>query len=271
MNSLWKSQAFLFVLFFVVACGNPSNSTNSIPQASDPTANSPDESVPTVTPVPVDPRIPALNGAVPINLLDKINYSGLSDIAKNVFLPLVGDPKIVLHLPNTRDQILYSGDALIAFEDKAGFWGAQLPAFAKGNPEYDSSTKALYNAGYFSTVTHVSSSMDMIFGDSELVLRVVGTLSGDDIAGKIYYRIPTGTETACHTISATCNYNYSYVDPSHNSSYSDNAANPKWRCTYASDTASKCTQYMATTNSQVKELGSFAAKYTNWATLPEGQ
>lgn len=275
------SLVWAFALFFVVSCGSPKSSTSSIPQAENPEVK-PQQTITVPPPPTVDSRLPDLSTAAPINLLDFTNLSGLVDIsAGNVFAPLVGDPKIVVHLPSSRSQNLYNGDILLAYEDNAGFWGAQQSIFAKSSASsYDSATKTLTNAYQFTTSTLAGSLLDMTFGDSSMVVRVTGTVNASgDLNGNIYYRIPQNGETACHQITVNCVQNPGYIQqyipypPYVNPNFHDDATNPLGICNIASDTASKCFQYMNTANVAVKKLGTFVkTNYrASWATLSEGQ
>lgn len=275
-----KSLLNLCALLFVVSCGSPKNSTNSIPQAENPEEKKVPQTITVPTPPTTDSRLPDLSTASAINLTDYTNFTGLIDLAGNMFPPLVGDPKIILHVPANRSQYLYNGDVLVAFEDKQGFWGAQLSLFAKSTINaYDPSTKTLTNS-QFTTGFLIGNTLDMTFGDSELIVRVTGTVNtAGDLNGSIYYRIPQAGETACHQIQVNCVANPNYIQqyypyyPYINPNYKDDASNPMGLCSYASDTASKCISYMNTTNANVKKLGSFVKKdyRATWATLSEGQ
>lgn len=274
-----KSLVGACTLFFVVSCGSPKNSTNAIPQAQNPEVKPPQTI--TIPPPPTDGRIPDLSTAASVNLTDFTNLSGLIAISGGVTAPLVGDPKVIVHLPTTNTQSLYAGDLLFTFEDKAGFWGAQLSLFAKKTVNaYDASTKTLTNS-QFTNGQLVGSSLDMIFGDSELVVRMTGTVNAaGDLNGNLYYRIPQPGETACHQVQVNCVANPNYIQPYYqyypyraNPNYRNDATNPLGLCSYAADTASKCSQYMNTGNATVKKLGTFVKKNyrTSWATLSEGQ
>lgn len=277
----WRIKSLLGIvsLFLVVSCGSPKSSTNTIPEATNP-EDKPHQTIEVPTSPTADSRLPDLKTAASINLVDFANFTGLIDIAGNVFAPLVGDPKVVVHVPTTRNQSLYAGNILVSFEDKQGFWGAELSLFAKKSVNvYDSNTKTLTNS-QFTTGILVGNTLDMTFGDSELVLRVTGTVNGaGDLTGDIYYRVPTSGETACHQIQSSCVANPNYIQqyypyyPYVNPNYRDDATNPLGICTYASDTASKCFTYMNTASTAVKKLGSFVKKdyRSTWATLSEGQ
>ena len=124
-----KGKLILFTglvcLGLLVGCGS-SEETTSVPQAPAPT-NDPGTFDPPTTPVP-DPRIPDLSLAVPMTLPDPNDFSGLEEIAGAVFAPLVGDPLFEMRISGGRSQDV-TGTILVAFEDREGFWGAQLDSF----------------------------------------------------------------------------------------------------------------------------------------------
>lgn len=207
--------------------------------------------VPSPTP---DPRLPDMTGSVLVNLEDKILFSGLSDLAGNIFLPLVGDPKVVLHLPLSRSTLL-SGNILFGFEDKQGFWGTQVPSF-EGTGNLSSNT------------------LDITFADDQNLFRVVGSLSGETLNGTIYYRVRTDTDPKisftfpnssggsnvqsfnyCTKITVQC------IVPG-NPSYTIACPNQP-----IVDTATPCKNFMNTTDASVKKLGTFNTIYSNWTTL----
>lgn len=222
---------------FFSSCGQSSNQSNAIPQAQDPNAK-PQQKLDVPTTPGVDPRLPDLSKAVSINLTDKTNYTGLKDIAGDISLPLVGDPKISMaYMPSAK-----KGTVLLAFEDKWGFWGASIPSFD-------------------GTGSKTSTAFDMIFSDNELVVRVKGVLNGDSFtnASTIYYRVRKAGEDACKKSTTTCDI----IDPGYNWG--------PFNCPYPQpDTLTPCLQYMNTANPDVKSLGKFEGSYSKWATVPEG-
>ena len=236
---------------FLTSCGSPKSEIDTIASPTDPTPikDSPDTVVPPPVPTP-DPRLPDLTGAVPINLIDNINYTGLAELAENVFPPLVGDAKIRLQFTNTRAQNI-NGNVLIAFEDNQGFWGAELTSFP-------------------GTSVHATTTLDAIFADEQIVIRTMGTLSGDDLNGTIFYRNRQPNDTACIQTQFTCDEmiyrNGSWI----RHSYTEPPFPIGCQLTVA-DTVTPCRTYMNPTNTQVKRLGSFRGKYSNFAVLPEGR
>ncbi len=211
------------------SCGGNEENSNPIPTPSqDPTPNP--TSIPTPTPS-VDSRLPDLTNAVSIRLTDAVNFSGLKDLAKTVFLPLVGDSKIKMSIDGGRENSV-SGSVLISFEDSEGFWGAQLSSFDK-------------------TGIRTSDMLDMIFADDEFVLRVVGTISEDNIYGNIFYRIRVPNDYECKKIVVICPPVYTW---------------PYWylpnNCNENIDLVTPCRNYMSF--ELVKNLGSFIGVYSKW-------
>lgn len=217
----WFRIALFLVALNIAACGGGSSSSSSapVPNANNGggTLNNPGNTV--------DPRLPNLSRALAINLTDKTGYQGLIDIAKLVVTPIVGDALIHLTLPNDRTTEV-SSTVIVAFEDRVGFWGAQLSSFP-------------------GTAFRTSSSLDIIYSDSQLSLRVLAAMtSADQVFGRIYYRVRQSGETQCQKVTVT------YCPPGQT-------------CT-PPDTATPCRKYMELNNSSVKDLGSFSGKYSNF-------
>jgi len=265
----------LFVCLVVVSCGKKEDSTTKVPESTNPDQTTTTAPAPTLPTPTVDPRLPDMTGSVSVKLTDKVNYTALSDLAGNVFLPIVGDAKVVMHLPQSRATSIY-GDILFGFEDNQGFWGAKLPSFdGTGSLKLDPSDNI--------------TKLDMIFADDEMLFHVVGSLSktSDLLAGSIYYRLrqtndpkisftlpnSNGSGSSvqsfpyCTKIEFKCTVTYpvGYTGPTgtNNSTVCPNQP--------VIDTATPCKTFMSITDSAVKKLGTFETKYTNWTTLKENE
>ena len=189
-----------------------------------------------------------MTNAVPIDLVDETNLTGLKDIAEGqVYPPLVGDPLINMTITSGGGTVV-NGQVLVAFEDSQEFWGAQLPSF-------NGMGVALAN------------SLDMTFADEDMVIRVMGSINNGTLDGNIYYRMRQSGDTECENVTVTCEPDgYIYATTGRGvrqligfHSRDDGQCNTNY------DTVTPCQQYIDTTNSQVKQLGSFEATYSNWA------
>lgn len=234
---VWRSalNRTLWVLVFIlilalISCGGEKQKVNPVPVPKVDNPSPPPTPIPTVTPT-TDPRLPDLTNSVSINLHDTTTYSGLKDLAKTVFLPLVGDAKIKMAISGGRDNLV-SGNVLIFFEDSEGFWGARLPSFDK-------------------TGIRTSEMLDMIFADDEFVIRVLGIINDDDILGNIFYRIRLPNENACKKIIVTCPPIFIW---------------PNWYfsndCNEYIDLVTPCRNYMD--SQATKNLGTFKGSYSRW-------
>lgn len=237
-------SAALSVLF-LVSCGATNSTTTGAPTVVDNgggTGNgtgNPDP-LPTGGTTPT-PGLPDLTGSVALALTDNVTYSGLSAIAGNISAPIVGDPKVLLKITNTRTQSV-NGTLLVAFEDRMGFWGANMTS-VKG------------------TGVNTSSSLDIIFSDDALTLRVSSSRLGDNLLSTLTYRVRQTGETQC--LPAKCYITW---------------AGQKYEVPFSSaycplptpDVAGTCRTYMNTSNNSVKNLGTFTVKYSDIAVLPEG-
>lgn len=222
----------------LAACGSPESKTSTVPEPSTSPTPVP-TSAPAGTPTP-DSRIPDLTGSVSVNLTNAASLSDLQAIAGQIFPALVGNPSIVMHL--TSDRSSFSGDVLFAFEDQKGWWGAQLPIVSEVSI-YSVSTNSYYADLFFTDpVPPVGYSSNDL-----LTFRTVmqsSTADGEAL-GTIYYRVRTSGEWQCQCLASV--------------------SNPA--CNFAPSTAfslSACTNYMATSNTQVKSLGQFRVKLLNW-------
>lgn len=249
----WICTLLAACLLLISACGNKEE-TSGAPTVASPFTPGKEFNLPGTTP---DGRLPDLSRATDVFLTDTVNYSALYDITYGTFFPIggtgsqiVGNVKAQGTIKDDRTNFdasipgtLLEGKILIAFEDKAGFWGAELPIFPKA-------------------ATRVGSSHDMIFADDEFVVRVIGsTGSGDAFSGTIYYRLRTNSDVVqyqypngayftarpCTQVTVTCGGGNcpGYTQP---------------------DTRTKCVNYMSTSNSSVKKLGTFGGKYSSWVT-----
>lgn len=222
-------------LLFLVACGDTGSNTTGIPTS----GGSGSGGTTPVTPDPTNPTpgLPDLSKSSAINLDDKINYSGLIAIAGNVVTPIVGDPRAVLKITNTTN-LSVNGTLRLAFEDKAGFWWADMNSVE-------------------GTGVNTSSALDIIFSDNSLTIRIIAGRSGNLLISNIYYRVRQSGETQCLPV-------YCYVNGTPVPFGSQFCPIPK------PDTAGICRNYISTTLSSVKKLGTFSASYNDVAVLTGG-
>jgi hypothetical protein len=232
-SKLFSRAVLGSALLLAMACGK--DSSNGLPTAKLPTTSG--GSLPTSSPT-TDPRFPALLGkSVSISLTDPINFTGLRDLAKVIFTPVV-ETHFALSIPNNRDTVI-SAQMLVGFEDNKGFWGALMSTFE-------------------GTSTRTSDQIDLIFSDSELSFRVVAGISGDDfVSPRIYYRVRQSGETQCQKVTYTCQAFYPDGRPYYGS---PNCPMPP----PADTTAATCKTYMNLGNTAVKQLGTFSAKYSRF-------
>lgn len=217
----------LLVALWLTACGDTVPNSNPIP-----TPTPVNTGTPTPLPVPspdVDERIPDLSRAVAVQITDRVSYLALKAMAHNVFPPLVGDALLQLSILKTREPEI-SGEVLFSFEDQFGFWGARMKSF---------------------TGHQSDSSIDIIFADDELVLRIVADRKVDDLTGLLYYRVRTPSDTACRKTMITCEVGFGFVLPPY--------------CYDQPNTVTACRSYMNISTSHVKPVGSFKAKFSKWA------
>ena len=234
LNTLLKIS-LLGVSLLVAACGDTGSTSTGVPVPANP--SNPGGTLPTTT--NTDSRIPDLTGAAPINLQDKVNFTALSEILASdgkVFrFPIVLEPLIKMTLDN---KIMVSGKLLVAFEDKNGFWGAELPTVEGASVQN-------------------STNFDTIHSDSGLSFRVLGSVVGNDIYGAIYYRVRKQTptmETQCLKTTVRC------INPA------TGQVLPDSYCTYTNTTtmADTCRTYMNPGDSNVKFMGTFQSKVSDW-------
>jgi len=243
LNTFGAIGLTLFLsLFFLGACGQTGSNTTGVPVSAAP-VNPPSPEVDPLPEVPTEPNpnLPNLSGSVALALTDNVNYTGLSAIAGNIVTPIVGDPRVLLKTTNTREQSV-EGTLLVSFEDKLGFWGANMVSVPKSG---------------FNT----SQSLDILFTDNALTFRVVASRMGDNLLSTLYYRVRQSGETQC--LPVKCYYTWAgqrYEVP-FNSLY----------CPIpAPDVVGTCRSYMDPAQSAVKVLGTFSAPYSNVAVLPVG-
>jgi len=228
-------------LVFLSACGQTGSKTTGVPIGAAPTNPTTDPDPLPENPDPVTPGLPSLTGSAALALTDNINYTGLSDIAGNIVTPIVGDPRALLKITNTRDQAV-EGTLLVAFEDKLGFWGADMVSVPKSG-------------------VNTSQSLDILFTDNAITFRVVSSRMGDNLLSTLYYRVRQSGEKQC--LPAKCYYTWAgqqYEVP-FNSIYCPVSA---------PDVVGTCRNYMAPNQTNVKVLGTFSAPYSGVAVLPVG-
>ncbi|MBI1862066.1 MAG: hypothetical protein HYR96_14220 [Deltaproteobacteria bacterium] len=216
------------------ACGNTGRTTVGVPT---PTPLAGPVSSPIPTPgANLDSRIPDLSRAVGVNLTDVTSFSALRDMAINVFPPLVGNPLLQLTMSASRATDI-SGSLLFGFEDQYGFWGAQQVSFP--------------GTGYQSDTV-----LDVIFADDSLVTRVSASRFLDNLSGTLYYRIRSSGDTACKQQYVTCTV--------------IGFPGSGTICPTAPDTVVPCQNYMSPSDTHVKKVGTFSAKFSKWTTITGG-
>jgi len=239
-------------IFFLSGCGATGSTTTGLPTvgSTPTTGGEPTTPLPDTTQEP-DNRIPDLTGSVVLALQDNTQYSGLSAIAGNITLPVVGDPRVLLKITTTRSETV-NGTLRVAFEDRTGYWWTDM--------------NSVKNSG-----SHTSTGLDIIFSDNLLTLRVTAiktATNGDILQSALLYRVRAASEDQC--LPATCYINW----------YGQRLELPLNRCfstqaaldTYLNNRLTACRNYMtsSTTNTAVKTLGTFSVRYTDIAVLPEG-
>lgn len=240
----------LLLTLFNAGCSN-SSSTNAPVSPTDPAPTVP---VNPADPTPNDPYGADIRASVPIDLANKTQFSGLSDIAGtgglpgNIYLPLVGDAKVRLQTTSSRSQSIH-GNLFLAFEDQQGFWGARWENEFPGTG--------------IQVSTSTGQTLDIIFADDDLVVRIQGVVASQTFFGGIYYRLRQPSDTACRQVSVGCTVTYPWgtytFPPNQCPSYTQ------------PDLVTPCRNYMSPSNTQVKRLGNFTNTFSNIATLPEAQ
>ena len=241
-------SAGLCVLFLVSCGATKSTTTGTVPVVGDDGGSGNTDSLPDDTD-PVTSGLPDLTGAVALSLTDNINYTGLSDIAGTVVKPVVGDAKVQLKVTNSTTP---SGTLRLAFEDHRGFWWTDMNSVS-------------------GTGSNTSSSLDIIFSDNLLTVRIAGlktVTNGNTLNSVFLYRVRQAQETQC--LPKVCRYNW----------FGQTFELPLERCfsttaeyqTFLANEVTTCRNYMpsSSTNTQVKTLGTFQVNYTNIAVLTEG-
>jgi hypothetical protein len=225
------TTAFLLLLL-LSACGG-SDSSNGIPTAQNPTAPGGTTLNPPPTPTPPAGE-PDLSSSEPFKLPNNSDYSGLQAIFGNIYPPLVGDPLVKMMLSGDVRSTTINGTIRLAVEDNQGLAVRDFPSFD--------------GTGY-----HSSSYLDIIFADDQVVVRATANQSGDTLSGALYYRVRQSGETQCEKVVVTCHDQYgNTVDPSH--------------CPPPPDTVAPCRQYMDVSQSSVKLVGTYQAKFSEWWT-----
>lgn len=245
MRILKSSTLFILSLgagiFLLGACGQTGSTTTGAPVAVTPTNPTPDVDPLPDLPTETTPGLPDLSGSVALALQDNINYTGLSDIAGNIVTPIVGDPRALLRITNTREQSV-EGTLMVSFEDKLGFWGADLVSVPKSG-------------------VNTSQSLDILFTDNALTFRVVASRMGDNLLSTLYYRVRKTGENECLPVKCYFNWAGQQYEVPFNSTY----------CPIpAPDVVGTCRTYMEPGNTDVKILGTFSAPYSGVAVLSAG-
>lgn len=239
-----KLNRFLFPLvsaglcsLFLVSCGATNSTTTGAPAVVDNGGGG-------TTPLPnpgetTTPGLPDLTGAVALALTDNVNYVGLSDIAGTVVRPIVGDPKVQLKVTSGTAP---TGTLRFAFEDSRGLWWTDMTSVSN-------------------TGTNTSSSLDIIFSDNALTVRILGVktvVNGNTINSIFLYRVRQAQETDC--LPKICKNIYGQELPLSSCFLTQSAYQ-----TFLANEVTSCRNYMtaSSTNSQVKNLGTFQVNYTS--------
>lgn len=232
-------------LLFLASCGGTSSTTTGRPIV-DPEPSGPTSPLPTD---PTDPTagLPDLTGAFSLNLTDKITYSGLAAIAAPIPLvtPVVGDPKVLLKVSQATP---ITGTIGIGFEHNPGFWWAELNSVE-------------------GTGQNTTNNFEIIFSDSQLTLRVSAlktTPNGNAFNSALLYRVRQANETQCLPSKCSVNWYGQTIDLPLASCFSSTAALEA----YKASRVVECQNYMSTSQTQVKNLGTFSGNYTDIAVLP---
>jgi hypothetical protein len=186
-------------------------------------------------------------GAVAVSLTDKINFSGLAAIAAPVPLvaPVVGDPKVLLKISQA-SQI--SGTIGIGFEHNTGFWSSELNSVE-------------------GTGQNTTNNFEVIFSDSQLTFRVSAlktTPNGNNFNAELLYRVRQANETQCLPAKCSINWYGQNIDLPLSSCFSSTTALEAYKESHVTE----CKNYMAASQTQVKNLGTFSGQYSNIAVLP---
>lgn len=226
-----KLVAAISFSIFLVACSG-SNTSNSVPAPIDPNA-SPNPALPGAGTNPdVDPEIlKFITNAAPIKLVDNTTFTGLSNIlgasGDQFFAPLVGDPKLRLVVPNTRETLV-NATLFFSIEDSKGFWGMQQNSFP-------------------GTAFQLSNGIDMIFSDTAITTRIYAPLTNGNLSGTVTYRVRQAGETQCQCECTIASPGADCV--------------PIPNCFSNPNTPTLCRNYMA---SGTQTLGTFEAVYSTW-------
>lgn len=241
---LFPVLSVALAILFIAGCGQTGSQTTGIPTAG---AGGPGPTTPPspLPPNPVNPTpgIPDLTNVAVIALDNNVTYQGLIDIAGNIVTPIVGDPKLLLKITNTRQQAV-EGTLRLAFEDKIGLWVADLVSVPKSG-------------------VNTSSNLDILFTDDALTIRISSSRLGDNLLSNIYYRVRQSGENQCLPSKCYVTFGGTRYEVPFGSAW----------CPIAQpDTVGICRNYMnpSTSNPAVKRLGTFSVKYTDIAVLPEG-
>jgi hypothetical protein len=121
------------------------------------------------------------------------------------------------------------------------------------------------------TGSNTSSSLDIIFSDNLLTVRIAGlktVTNGNTLNSVFLYRVRQAQETQC--LPKVCNYNW----------FGQTFQLPIERCfsttteyqTFLANEVTTCRNYMtsSSSNNQVKTLGTFQVNYTDIAVLTGG-
>ncbi|MCB0404663.1 MAG: hypothetical protein KDD51_07730 [Bdellovibrionales bacterium] len=237
MKGVTKILSYALFMLVVAACAQSSSTTAPTPLPPGSTVNN--------TPFPENQvyysgNLPDLTSAVAVNLLDKTNFSALYDMVSDFTPPLVADPLVKLDLKQSGTDI--TGTILFSIEDDLGFWGAIIGSFG--------------NTGHLQ-----NNVLDVIFADDEMVMRTIGSVSGNTLSGHLYYRMRASGENQCKPVVVYCDV-------------TTQSGSPYWwypaptfpaECTQTPNVDTPCLSYMNTSASAVKKVGTFVnTSFSQW-------
>ncbi|MEZ4752344.1 MAG: hypothetical protein R3B54_17440 [Bdellovibrionota bacterium] len=236
MKSVTKILSYALVVLFVAACGQSSSTTAPTPVPPGTTTNNspfPDSNLLSNT------NIPDLSKAVAVNLQDKVNLTAIYDMVSDFTPPLVSDPLVSMTL--TKSGVNVAGNILFSIEDELGFWGAIINSFG-------------------ATGKFQNNVLDVIFSDDEMVMRTIGSVSGNTLSGSLYYRMRASGEDQCKPVTVYCDVTL----PSNWMPWWPSPELPA-ECNATPNVDPACSAYMNTSASAVKKVGTFVnTSFSNW-------
>jgi len=229
-------SVLIVLVALVVGCGS-SDSSNSVPQATNPNNVG---TIPIPTPTTTSNGVPDLSHSAAIQVPNTNDYSGFGTLLEEqIYPPVVGNPEIQISAVVSR-QAPYTASsnctALIGIEDNYGWTGAEWSVYP------DASTVLSDNTGVHA---------NLYFSDTDTTVWVAGNIdSSGNWNGTIMYRMRAPGETQCEPV--TCS-----------------PAGSTYCNGWIAQQAQYCVNYMNinTYPSQVKVLGYFQHAFSDWVTI----